>query len=197
MSDNSGAGSDVTVSGVVGRYATALFELAEEAGALDKVAEDAKALTAALGENPAFAAALSDPSISRGDMGRAVAALAEKMGLTDLAKRFLGLVASKRRMAILPKALAAFQALVAAKRGETTVEVQAAAPLTAEQEKALSEALSKKLGKTVHMYSTVDPELIGGLVVKMGSRMIDASIRSQLARTANRHERGRLSWAWR
>lgn len=170
------------VSGVVGRYATALFELAEEAGAVDSVASDAAALKAAFAEAPDFVAALSDPSISRADMGRAVAALADKMGLIDLTRRFLGLVASKRRMGVLPETLDAFQALVAAKRGEAAVEIQSAAPLSDAQKSSLSEALAAKLGKKIHMVATVDPELIGGLVVKMGSRMIDASIRSKLAR---------------
>lgn len=176
------ATSGNVVSGVVGRYATAYFELADEAGALDQTAADVTALQAALEESPELRAALSNPAVSRAELGKVASALASRMGLSDLTGKLLGLMAANRRLSALPKTLEAFQALVAEKRGETIVEVRSASALSDAQGAALRDSLAKALGKTVHMQSTVDPELIGGLVVKMGSRMIDASIRSKLAR---------------
>ncbi|MEO1328120.1 MAG: F0F1 ATP synthase subunit delta [Pseudomonadota bacterium] len=169
------------VSGVAGRYATALFELAEEKNALDATLADVRSLSAALTEAPDLTDALDDPSISRDQMGKAVAALAAKMGLGEIAANLLGLMASKRRLGALPKALEAFEALAAEKRGEATVEVAAAAPLSEAQVDSLRAAVERAVSKKVHMRVDVDPELIGGLVVKIGSRMIDASVRSKLA----------------
>ena len=177
MSDTQGI-----VAGVAGRYAKALFDLAKEAGATDALRSDAQKVAAAIGNSDDLSAAIKDPSISREAMGAAMAKLADAIGVQPLMKKFLGLMAQKRRMAVLPNALGAFESLVAADRGEATAKVISAAPLSDAQRGQLGEALSKMASnQKVHMQVEVDPDLIGGLVVQLGSKMIDTSIRSKLA----------------
>ena len=169
------------VAGVAGRYAKALFELAEESGATDAVRQDAQKVQAAIEASDDLKRALSDPSISREAMGGVVAGLADKIGLQPLTKKFLGLMAQKRRLGELRRALSGFEALVADARGEATAKVVSAAPLSDEQSAELGQALSTMAGgRKVHMNVEVDPDLIGGLVVQLGSKMIDTSIRSKL-----------------
>lgn len=170
------------VAGVAGRYAKALFELAEEAGETDAARRDAQAVLEAIGVSGDLARALRDPSISREAMGGAMAKLADGVGVGALTKKFLGLMAQKRRLAELPRALRGFESLVAEARGEAAAKVVSAAPLSGEQKASLGEALSQMAGgRKVHMQVEVDPDLIGGLVVQLGSKMIDTSIRSKLA----------------
>ncbi|MCI4660573.1 MAG: F0F1 ATP synthase subunit delta [Neomegalonema sp.] len=170
------------VSGVAGRYATALFELADESGALDAVSADIAALGSALSDQPEIARALADQSASRGELKGAILGIAEKMGFNSLTTNTLALMAEKRRLSVLPGMTSAFGALAAAKRGEVTAFVTTAEPLSDGQIQKLSASLAKSAGKTVHMSVEVDPDLIGGLVVKMGSTMIDASVRSKLSK---------------
>lgn len=179
-----------TVTGAAGRYATALFELARDTSALDAASKEVAAVKAALADSAELSGALSNPSISRDAMKAAMAALGEKMGLSDLMRKFLGLMAANRRLAELPAALSAFETLAAAERGEATATVTAAAPLTDAQAADLQKALAASAGKTVHMTVDVDPDLIGGLVVQMGSKMIDASTRSKLARLSQAMKEG-------
>lgn len=175
MTDASGI-----VSGVAGRYATALFELAVESDMIDAVARDVSELEAAVSASPELGAAMASPAISRAEMGAVVASLASRLELSATTANLLGLMAKNRRLGALPKTLAAFSALAAERRGEMTVQVTSAQPLSAIQQETLAQSLSKSAGKTVHMKIDVDPELIGGLVVQMGSKMIDASVRSKL-----------------
>lgn len=170
------------ISGVAGRYASALFELSEEQGATDDVLIDVASLKAALAESDDLRAAISDPSVSRADLGKAVDVLAAQMHLKKLTANVLGLMAANRRLAHLPQTIRAFETLAAEKRGETTVEVASAQPLSDAQSDVLASALSSSLGKSVHIQSAVNPALIGGLIVKIGSKMIDASIASKLDR---------------
>ena len=177
MSDTQGI-----VAGVAGRYAKALFDLAQEAGAVDALRADAQAVLSAIGDSADLSRAINDPSISREGMGAAMAKLADAIGVQPIMKKFLGLMAQKRRLAELPRALRGFESLVAAARGEATAKVVSAAPLSDAQQAKLGEALSKMAGgQQVYMQVEVDPELIGGLVVQLGSKMIDTSIRSKLA----------------
>lgn len=134
---------------------------------------------------PDFAEVLGDASVDRASLGRIVDAVAEKLGADALFRNFLGVMAAKRRLGVLPQTLNAFHHLVAEHRGEATAEITSAAPLTETQEEALLQALSEASGKSVHMKVEVDPALIGGLVVKLGSKMIDASVRSKLANLQN------------
>ncbi len=172
-------------SGISGRYATALFELAKDMKVLPKVEEDIDALSAALAENADFRDLISSPIYSRADQGAAIAQIARKMGLSDVVTNTLGLMASKRRLFVLPDLIASVKALIADDRGEVTAEVTAARPLSDAQTKALAEALKKSAGKDVKINATVDESLIGGLVVKLGSRMIDSSIRAKLSKLQN------------
>ena len=172
-------------SGISGRYATALFELAKESKVLPKVEEDLDALDAALGESADFRDLISSPVYSRADQGAAIASIVKKMGLSDVVGNTLNLMATKRRLFVLPQLIASVKALIADDKGEITADVTAARKLTAAQSKALAAALKKSVGKDVQINATVDESLIGGLVVKLGSKMIDSSIRSKLAKLQN------------
>jgi len=169
-------------SGVAGRYATALFELAKEGQSLDRVEADSLALEAALAESPDLRDMLSSPVFTREEQGNALAAIAAKMGLGPILTNTLGLMAQNRRLFVVPATLAQLKALIAAERGEVTAEVRSAKPLTETQPEALAKTLSASVGRDVKLDVTVDPSLIGGLVVKVGSRMIDTSIRAKLAK---------------
>lgn len=169
-------------SGISGRYATALFELAKEAGDIDALEKDLDALSAALDDSADLRALIGSPIYSREEQRRAMAAVAEKMGLGALTANTVGLMATKRRLFALPQTIAAVQSLIAADRGEVTAEVTAAKALTEKQSADLAEALRAAVGKDVKIKTTVDESLIGGLVVKLGSRMIDTSIRAKLNR---------------
>lgn len=173
-------------SGVAGRYAAALFELAEEKGASDAVAADLAKFKEALATSDALSSALEDPSIPRDAMVRAMEGVAGALGAGPIVTNFVKLMASKRRLGALPKAIAAFEALLAEKRNEATVEVASAAPLSEAQATALRQAAERFTGKSVRMHTVVDPDLIGGVVLKIGSRMIDASVRSKLAALQHR-----------
>ncbi|MCI4666492.1 MAG: F0F1 ATP synthase subunit delta [Neomegalonema sp.] len=175
------SGNQAAFAGVAGRYASALFELTEEQGATDDVLQDAAALKAALTESADLRAALVDPSISRIELGKAVDAVSAQMHLKKLTANLLGLMAANRRLAHLPATLDAYAAMAAEKRGETTVEVTSAQPMSDAQRESLAAALSSAIGKTVHIQTAVKADLIGGLIVRIGSKMIDASIASKLS----------------
>jgi F-type H+-transporting ATPase subunit delta len=170
---------------VAGRYATALFEIGKEAGRLTEVERDLDAVAAALAESPELAAMIRSPVFSREDQGKAIAAIAAKMGLGPEVTKTLGLMAANRRLFVVPGLVAAVKAMIAAERGEVVAEITSARPLTKAQTKALSDTLRKQIGKDVELRVTVDESLIGGLVVKVGSRMIDTSIRAKLANLQN------------
>jgi F-type H+-transporting ATPase subunit delta len=172
-------------SGISGRYATALFELAKEMKVLPKVEEDLNDLESALKESADFRDLLSSPIYSRADQDAAVSTVAKKMGLSDVVTNTLRLMASKRRLFVVPQLIASVKALIADDRGEVTAEVRSARALTDEQSKALAETLKKSVGKDVKIKATVDESLIGGLVVKLGSLMIDSSIRAKLSKLQN------------
>ncbi len=172
-------------SGIAARYATALFELAREAGALKALETDTDALEAALSISPELAGMISSPVLGRDDQARAMAAVVAKMGLGALFANTIALMAQKRRLFVLPHMLADLRARIAEEKGEVTAEVTAAAPLSAAQAKTLAATLKAKVGKTVKLKTTVDESLIGGLVVKLGSTMIDTSVKARLAALQN------------
>lgn len=168
-------------SGMAGRYAAALFDLARDQGLIDRVLADFATLTAALGASPDLARLVSSPIVSRQDQAKAMAAVGARLGLSDLVAKFIGLIASKRRLSRLAEMIGAFNALVAHHRGQVSAQVTAARTLTDEQIGALKAALKGALRQDVAVDIRIDPALIGGLVVKVGSRMIDSSIRTKLA----------------
>lgn len=168
-------------SGVAGRYATALFEIAKESKSLDQLESDVDALGAALGESADLRGMLASPVYTREDQRRAIKALADKMGLGKPLANTLGLMAENRRLFVVPGLLGQLKALIADERGELTAEVTAAKALTKAQTEALAGKLKQSFGKDVKIDVTVDENLIGGLVVRVGSQMIDTSIRAKLA----------------
>lgn len=172
-------------AGIAGRYATAVFELAREAKGLATLEADVAALGVALNDSADLRSVIASPVYSRDEQAGAMAALAKKMKLSGTLASTLGLMASNRRLFVLPQLLAALQAMIAEEKGEVTADVTAAAQLTKAQADKLAASLKKTVGKTVKLNTTVDEDLIGGLIVKVGSKMIDTSIRSKLASLQN------------
>ncbi|HYD64839.1 F0F1 ATP synthase subunit delta [Azospirillum sp.] len=168
------------VSELAGRYSTALFELADENKALDQVAGDLTALKQLLAESADLRRLVQSPVISRADQGRAMTAVLDRAGVSDITKRFLGLVAKNRRLFALPGMIDGYLAELARRRGETTARVIAARPLSDAQVQAVTDTLKKLVGSKVTVDVTIDPALIGGMIVKYGSRMVDTSVRTKL-----------------
>ena len=170
---------------VAARYAAALFDLAREDKALGTLEADVNAIDAALADSADLRAVIASPVISRDEQAAAIGAIAARMGLSALVANTLALMAAKRRLFALPQLLADLRGRIAAEKGEVTAEVAVAAPLSADQRNALAATLKASVGKTINLRETVDETLIGGLVVKVGSKMIDTSIRSKLAALQN------------
>ena len=173
---------DVRVSGVAGRYASALYDLADEKGALDAVAADLTALQKMIDESDDFRRFLKSPVISRIEQSKAMAAIADKAQLSPISLKFLGLLAANRRLFALIGVIAGFRAILAERRGEATAQVTSAAPLSDAQTASLIEALKKAVGRNVGIATQIDPSILGGLIVKVGSRMVDSSLKSKLQR---------------
>jgi len=163
-----------------GRYATALFELARDSKTLAQVEASLATLAQALAESADFKALTASPLVSRGDAARAVAATAAALKLDGTTANFLGVLAQNRRLAELPQIIRGFRQLAAAHRGETTAQVTSAHPLSDTQVDALKQQLRTRIGRDVAIDLSVDPSLLGGLVVKIGSQMIDSSIKTRL-----------------
>lgn len=172
-------------SGIAGRYATAAFELAREAKALDTLEADVAALEGALAGSADFRTLIASPVISRDDQARATAALAAKMALSVTTANTLALMAEKRRLFVLPQLLSVLREMIATEKGEVTADVTAATELTGAQSDKLAKALKAAVGRDVKIKLAVDESIIGGLVVKVGSKMIDSSVRSKLASLQN------------
>ena len=176
------AGEDTGLSGVAGRYALALLELADDKKELDAVAEDLRGLLAAMEESADLRRLTRNPLFSRDAKTKAMAAVLDKAGAGALTRRFVMVVAENRRLFVLPQIIRAYLAELSRRRGEVTAEVTSATALSEAQHAALVEALKAKLGGKVQVEVTVDKGLIGGLIVKVGSRMIDNSLRTKLQR---------------
>lgn len=165
---------------LAGRYASALFELAAEANSVSAVESDLAKLASGLAESADLTALIRNPEISRADAGKAMQAVAALLGLGNLTKKFLGVLAGNRRLSQLPAMIRAFNAIAAAQRGEVTADVTSAYALSDEQVGTLQERLKAREGRNVKIRTSVDPELLGGLVVTIGSKRIDSSIRTRL-----------------
>ena len=165
---------------LAGRYASALFELASENGKVTPVESDLATLAAALTESAELAGLTTNPQLSREAQGMAIAAVAKQLKLSPLTAQFLGVLAANRRLAKLPAIISAFKAIAAAQRGEVAATVTSAHPLSEDQLTALKTKLTAREGRTVMLTAAVDPDLLGGLVVTIGSQRIDASIRTRL-----------------
>lgn len=163
-----------------GRYAFALFELARDNKQLDPVAQSLGTLKQALAESADFRGLVNSPVVGRDAAGKAVAALASLLGLDPLTGNFLGVLAKARRLSQLSAAIRAFETLLSNHRGEARAEVTTAHALTKTQVSALEKSLKTRVGRDVAVDLKVDPAILGGLVVKIGSQMIDSSIRTRL-----------------
>jgi F-type H+-transporting ATPase subunit delta len=170
---------------IAGRYATALFELAQESGTLEQTEADIAQLSDALEASEDLRSLISNPIYTRDDQARAIAAVGQALGLSDLTGNLVGLMAAKRRLFVLPQLVQTFRALMAEHRGEITAEVTAAKALSDAQLASLAETLKGAIGREVNLNVKVDEDIIGGLIVKVGSKMIDTSIRSKLASLQN------------
>ena len=170
------------VAGLAGRYATALFALAVERDRLDLVAADLAALSALLGESDDLQRLVRSPVLSRAEQMRAVAAILDRAGAVDLTRRFVGLLAERRRLFVLAAVIDMFNHLLADHRGEVSAAVISARALSARQLDTIRATLRRVLGGEVAVDGHVDAGLIGGLVVRVGSRMVDASLRTKIQR---------------
>ena len=169
---------------LAGRYASALFGLARDERQIDAVSRSLDSLAQAIAESPDLAELVSSPLVSREEAGKAFAALAPSLGLDPITANFLGVIARNGRKRELKAIIRAFKRLAADQRGETTAEVVSAHPLKDDQIAALKAQLRSRAGRDVTIDAQVDPSILGGLVVKLGSQMIDASIRTKLNRLA-------------
>jgi F-type H+-transporting ATPase subunit delta len=170
------------VTSLAERYAGALFDLADQRRALDEIASDLRELRAMMQASGDFVRLIRSPVLSREEQAKGIAAIAERAGVSVLTRNFLGVVAHNRRLFAVPAMIEAFLAELAKRRGEVTAQVTAAQALSQAQLEALNQQLRRGLGSRVSLDVTVDPTLIGGIVVRLGSRMIDASIKNKLQR---------------
>jgi F-type H+-transporting ATPase subunit delta len=165
---------------LAGRYASALFDLARDERQIDTVGQSLEGLRSALAESRDLQALVSSPMVSRDASGRALAAAAPSLGLDPLTSRFVAVLARNGRLRQLPEIIRIFGRLAAEHRGETTAEVTSARPLDDDQIAALKTRLGARVGRDIRIDSRVDPSILGGIVVRLGSQMIDASIRTKL-----------------
>jgi F-type H+-transporting ATPase subunit delta len=168
------------LSGVAGRYATALFDLALEANAIEPVKADLDRFDALVAESSDLIRLVRSPVFSAEEQLQALSAVLDRAGIGGLAANFVKLTASNRRLFAVRDMIKAFRELVARHKGEATAEVTVAEPLKDQHVAALRSALKAVTGKDVDLDVTVDPAILGGLVVKLGSRMVDSSLRTKL-----------------
>ncbi len=168
------------LSGIAERYATALYELADESKSLDAVADDLRRLKAMIQGSSDLTRFLRSPLIDRQAQTKGILAVLDAAKVSDLVRRFVAVVGSHRRLVALPGIIDAFLRQLAKRRGEIVVHVASARPLTAAQSAELDKALRGVVGQKIVVEAKVDPALIGGLVVRVGSRMVDTSIQTQL-----------------
>ena len=168
------------VSGMAGRYATALFELAREANVIDAVKADVERFNALITESTDLARLVRSPVFSADEQLHALTAVLDRAGIGGLAAQFLKLVTSNRRLFAVRDAIRGYRELVAAHKGEATAEITVAETLKDDHIAALKSALKAISGKDVDLDIKIDPAIIGGLMVKLGSRMIDTSLRTKL-----------------
>jgi F-type H+-transporting ATPase subunit delta len=174
------AGEDTEVSGVAGRYASALFDLARDAGRLDWVAGDLINLTQALATSPDLTRLVRSPAINAEDQGKAMGAILERLKAEPLTRNFVALVARNRRLFVLSDIMASFDRLLKRHRNQVGAEVTSAHPLDDGQLANLKRTLAETTCRDVQLALKVDPSILGGLIVKVGSRMIDSSLKTRL-----------------
>ena len=172
--------SEAAEGGLAGRYANAVFELAQEQKAVEAVSTDLASLRRAMETSSDLNRLVRSPVFGAEDQARALKAILQTMGASELSIKFVLLLAAKRRLFVLTQIIRQYEHLAARSRGETEAEVTAARALNDAEINELKTALKAKLGKEPRLHTKVDPTLLGGLIVKVGSRMIDSSIRTKL-----------------
>ncbi len=173
--------NDSAITGVAGRYALALFELAQESGSIEGVAADLELFEALVQENTDLARLIKVPVFSAEQQGKAIAAVLKNAKIGGIAGNFIRLVAQNRRLFLILSMISAFRGLVSRSQGEVVAEVQVAEPLSDTHLGVLKQALDDVTGKKVRIDLKVDPSLIGGLIVRVDSKMIDASVKTKLS----------------
>jgi F-type H+-transporting ATPase subunit delta len=174
------AGRKSSIATVAGRYANALFELSAEANLLPAVEADLGRFADMIAESADLARLVKTPVYSASEQVGAVGAVLDRAGIGGLVGNFIRVVAGNRRLFLMPAVITAFRTMLATHRGEVAAEVTSAEPLSDRHVAALKAALKAAIGKDVALHTQVDPALIGGLIVKVGSRMIDGSLRTKL-----------------
>jgi F-type H+-transporting ATPase subunit delta len=174
------ADAKANVFGLPGRYATALFDLAKDGKAIDTVAASLATLRAALADSDVLRSLTANPLVSRTDAAKAIAGVAASLKLDGLTTKFLGTLAANRRLGALEGIIGAFTQLHNAHKGESTAEVVSAHALSADQVDSLKKKLRAGLGRDVAIDLKVDPAILGGLIVKVGSKLIDSSLKTKL-----------------
>ena len=172
---------ETMTASVAGRYASALYDLAHEQNAVAAVEADLVKLQAMLDSSEDLRGLISSPIVAAADQARALAAILEKGGISGVPASFIALVAKNRRLFVLPEMMKNFRSIAARARGEVTAQVTSAHPMNETQIEALKDTLRASAGRNVTLATKVDPSLIGGLIVQIGSRMIDSSIKTKLA----------------
>jgi F-type H+-transporting ATPase subunit delta len=169
-----------SVSGVAGRYATALFDLARDDKSIDVVKADLDRFDAMISESPDLARLVRSPVFTADMQAKALAAILDRAGIGGTAANILKVLVANRRLFVVQDVIKAFRVLVARFKGEATADVTVAEPLSDKNLEALKGALKSVTGKDVDLNVKVDPAIIGGLIVKLGSRMVDSSLRTKL-----------------
>ncbi len=182
MSTSTASANLAPVSGAAARYASALFDLARESGSIETIESELVALQTSINGSAELRAFLKSPVYGRDEQLSAIGALASKAGFGVLTSNFLKLIAQNRRLFALEDMIRAFRTLAASQRGEVSAEAATAAPMSDDQIKALRLEIERMVGKAVNLETRVDPDLLGGLVVKIGSKMVDASLKTKLNR---------------
>jgi F-type H+-transporting ATPase subunit delta len=173
-------GQEPIVAGMAGRYATALFELAQNEGAIQSVEQDLQNLESLVATSADLLRLIRSPVFSAAEQADAIGAVLEKMGVQPLTAKFVGLVAKNRRLFALRDMIKAYLILTADHRGEMTAEVTSSHALSDTQVTELRQTLHQKYARDVNLKATVDESLLGGLIVKVGSRMVDTSLKTKL-----------------
>ena len=176
------ASESTAVSGIAERYAAALYDLADEQKSLDETAEDLRGLAALIEESEDFRRMIRSPVIGKEEQAHAAGAIVEKAGATELVRHFVGVIAANRRLFALSAIIQSFLELLATRRGFVRAEVTTAQELSDDRRQALADALKASMGNEVSLEVQVDPAIIGGMVVRVGSRMIDSSLKTKLER---------------
>jgi F-type H+-transporting ATPase subunit delta len=174
--------STAGIHDIARRYATAFFELAQEQSQIDQIAKDMDSVAGLVAASEDFGAFIADATLRREDQVDAVLAVAKHMKLSALTEKFLGLLAAKRRLPVLPEIAEAVKALIADHRGEMTAEIIAAQALDQTQISEIAAHLKKALGKEVRINLQIDSRIMGGIIIKVGSKLMDSSVRTKLER---------------